>query len=238
MQPGKVALVTGANKGIGFEIARRLARQNITVLLGARDENRGKEAAGRLRDEGLDVHFLPLDQTRPESIAAAARQVEQQFGRLDVLVNNAAILLDQGVAPSNLDAEALRQTLETNVVGVVNVTRALLPLIRKGPAGRIVNLSSSGGSLGLIGDRVGVFAPAYQISKAAVNGFTVLLASELRNTPIKVNSACPGWVRTDMGGPGAPLTVEQGADTPVWLATLPDDGPTGGFFNSRQPVSW
>src|SRR5262249_44587686 len=130
MHPTKVALVTGANKGIGFEIARQLARQNITVLLGARDEKRGTEASRRLRDEGLAVRFLALDQTRPDSIAAAARQVEQQFGRLDILVNNAAILLDQGVAPSNLDAEALRQTLETDVVGVVNVTRALLPLIR------------------------------------------------------------------------------------------------------------
>src|SRR5262245_61154829 len=127
MSTKTVALVTGANKGIGFEISRQLARQGITVLLGARDERKGHEAAARLRDEGLDIHFLPLDQTRPESIVAAAAKVEQQYGRLDILVNNAAILVDQGIAPSSLDADALRQTLETNVVGVANVSRAALP---------------------------------------------------------------------------------------------------------------
>ncbi|OAI46826.1 short-chain dehydrogenase [Planctomycetaceae bacterium SCGC AG-212-F19] len=238
MQARKVALVTGANKGIGFEIVRQLARQGLTVLLGARDGEKGNAAAHRLRDEGLDVQFLHLDQTQAPSIAVAVEQVSRRSDKLDILVNNAGILLDQGVVPSALDADALRKTLETNVVGVAAVTRAFLALLRKSEAARIVNVSSSGGSLGQIAASVGIFAPAYQISKAALNGFTVLLANELKGTPIKVNSACPGWVRTDMGGPGAPLTPDQGADTPVWLATLPADGPSGGFFNSRQPVPW
>jgi NAD(P)-dependent dehydrogenase (short-subunit alcohol dehydrogenase family) len=135
--------------------------------------------------------------------------------------------------------EKLRQILETNVIGAVKITRAMLPMIRKSPAGRIVNVSSGGGSLGgLLKGENGLFAPAYQISKTALNAFTVLLAIELRDTPIKVNSACPGWVRTDMGGPNATYSPEQGADTPVWLASLPADGPTGGFFNSRKPIPW
>lgn len=238
MQERTVALVTGANKGIGFEIARQLARQGNTVLLGARDEMKGNAAAHRLRDEGLDVQFIKLDQTNHATIAAAVEQVGRRYGKLDILVNNAGVLIDKGVAPSALDADALRQTLETNVVGVAAVTRALLPLLRKAGAARIVNVSSSAGSLGQIAEGGMIFAPAYQISKAALNCFTVLLANELKDTPIKVNSACPGWVRTDMGGAEAPGTPEQGADTPVWLATLPAHGPTGGFFNSRKPVPW
>jgi NAD(P)-dependent dehydrogenase (short-subunit alcohol dehydrogenase family) len=192
METRKVALVTGAAKGIGFEIARQLAIQGITVLLGARDAAKGKAAAQHLRDEQLDVQFLALDQTHAGSINAAAQEVGTKFGRLDILVNNAAILVDQGVAASALSDDALRQTLETNVVGVAAVTRVFLPLLRKSAAARIVNVSSSGGSLGQLAEGGGNFAPAYQISKAALNGFTVLLANELKGTPIKVNSACPG----------------------------------------------
>lgn len=238
MAEQRVALVTGGNKGIGLAIVKLLAKQGFTVLLGSRDEGRGTAAVKPLRDEGLDVHLLALDQTRPDSIASAARRIAEEFGRLDVLVNNAGVLVDQGDLATGLDADKLRQTLESNVIGVVAVTRALLPLLRKSPAGRIVNMSSTGGSMEAIIAGDNVFAPAYQLSKAALNAFTALLAAELRGTTTKVNSACPGWVKTDMGGPSAPLSPEQGADTPVWLATLPSDGPTGGFFNSREPVAW
>jgi len=238
MSSNTVALITGANKGIGFEIARQLARRGITVLAGARDKIRGEEAVERLRKEGATVHLILIEQTAEDTINAAVEEVDRRFGRLDVLINNAAILIDQGGRAATLDDDVLTRTLATNVNGVVNVTRAFLPLIRKSEAGRIVNMSSSGGSLAQISEGVQNFAPAYQISKAALNAFTVLLAKELADTRIKVNSACPGWVKTDMGGPGAPGTVEEGADTPVWLATLPAAGPTGGFFNSRKPVAW
>lgn len=238
MASQRIALVTGGNKGIGFEIVRQLARQGILVLLGARDEGRGKEAARQLRDEQLDVQFVLLDQTKPETIAAAAAQIEQRYGQLDILVNNAGILLDQGTPTSQLNDEALERTLETNVRGVIRVTLALLPLLQRSPAGRIVNISSSGGSLTQQSEGAWNFAPAYQMSKTTLNAFTVMLAQELKTTPIKVNSACPGWVKTDMGGPNAPGTTVEGADTPVWLATLPADGPTGGFFSSRRPVPW
>jgi NAD(P)-dependent dehydrogenase (short-subunit alcohol dehydrogenase family) len=242
MHGKRVALVTGANKGIGFEISRALARQGHTVVIGARDEGRGAKAAGQLREEGLDVHHVRLDVTDAASVAALPPFFEQRFGRLDVLVNNAGVYLDTATPPSGLPLAALRDTFETNVFGVLAVTQALLPLLRRSDAGRIVNLSSTLGSLTVMSDpkgpMAGVNSLAYQASKSALNMLTVTLAKELRGTPIKVNAACPGWVKTDMGGPNAPGTAEQGADTPTWLATLPADGPTGGFFNSRKPVPW
>ena len=243
MSDKKIALVTGANKGIGFEIARQLGRQGVTVLLGARDEKRGTEAAGKLRAEGLDVQTIQLDLTNPDSIAAAAKKIAAEFGRLDILVNNAGVALESLVTqPSEIDLQSLRATFEANVLGTWNVTQAMLPLIKKSPSGRIVNLSSTMGSLTEIGDRTshydGAIAPGYRASKTAVNALTALFAKELRDTKIKVNSACPGWVATDMGSAAAPLTVEQGADTPVWLALLPDDGPSGGFFRERQAIAW
>lgn len=240
MNSNLIALVTGGNKGIGIEICRQLAKQSFTVLLGTRDMLKGQAAATVLRDQRqLDVHPIQLDQTQPETIDKVFHHIADEYGRLDVLVNNGAILIDQDDHPSELSLSKLRQTLETNVIGVVAVTRAMLPLLRKSAAGRVVNVSSGGGSLGgLLNEQGGLFAPAYQLSKTALNAFTVLLAIELKNTPIKVNSACPGWVRTDMGGPNATNSPEEGADTPVWLATLPANGPTGGFFNSRKPIPW
>jgi len=241
-QQKQVALITGANKGIGFAIARKLGKQGITVLVGARDLDRGGAAVGKLKAEGIDAHPVRLEVTDAKSIEEARKFIEQRFGRLDILVNNAGVLPDQGKTASTLPLDMLRQVFDTNVFGVAAVTQALLPLIRKGPAGRIVNMSSSLGSLTLNSDTKGPYydmkMPAYNTSKAALNMITVQLAYELRNTPIKVNSACPGWVKTDMGGPNAPGTAEEGADTPTWLATLPADGPTGGFFNSRKPVPW
>jgi NAD(P)-dependent dehydrogenase (short-subunit alcohol dehydrogenase family) len=241
MSSRRVAVVTGANKGIGLEIARQLARRGITVLIGARDEARGREAAEKLRADGLDARALRLDVTDEKSVAAAAALLEQDPGRLDILVNNAGIAIDDG-PPSRVSMDALRRTYETNVFGLVRVTQALLPLLRRSDAGRIVNLSSGLGSLTLNSDPSWEFAPvkylAYNSSKSAVNAITVQLAWELRETKVKVNAADPGYVATDMNRHQGVRTVEQGAATPVRLATLPDDGPTGAYFNDEGPLPW
>lgn len=238
----RIALVTGANKGLGFEISRQLAKQGIKVILGARDPRKGQEATEKLQQEGLDIQFHQLDVTDAASIEATRDFLEQNFGKLDILVNNAGIILDWGTNPSNVEIAVLRQTFDANFFGVFAATKAFLPLIRKSNAGRIVNMSST---LGSLGNTLDVNSPyfdfrgfAYQSSKTALNALTVQFAKELADTQIKVNSACPGWVQTDMGSADAPLSVEQGADTPVWLATLPENGSTGGFFNSRQPLPW
>ena len=242
MSTKKVALITGANRGIGFEIARQLGRQGITVLLGARSPKIGEEAAAKLRGENIDAHTLTLDVTHSPSAQRAHDFIEREYGKLDILVNNAGVMHDATLKPAETPVETIRVVFETNFFGVVDVTQTLLPLLKKSDAGRIVNVSSSLGSHTLQADAAdplgGYKVLGYDSSKSALNMFTIELAAELRDTPIKVNSACPGWVKTDMGGPNAPGTVEQGADTPVWLATLPPDGPSGGFFNSRQPVPW
>jgi NAD(P)-dependent dehydrogenase (short-subunit alcohol dehydrogenase family) len=235
----KVSLVTGASRGIGLEIARQLARLGHTVLVGARDTTRGQAAVRQIQAQGLDAVFLPLDVTDQASIDAAAQDVEEQFGRLDVLVNNAAIALDDA-PPSGLDVAVLRRTYETNVFGVFAVTRAMLPLLHKADAGRIVNMSSGAGSLTLVSGpdwRPEWNTLAYNSSKSAVNAITVHFAVELRSTPIKVNAVNPGYVRTDMS-PDGDRTVEQGAIAPVRLATLPPNGPTGGFFDETGLIAW
>jgi NAD(P)-dependent dehydrogenase (short-subunit alcohol dehydrogenase family) len=241
MAETKIALVTGANKGIGKEIARQLGAQGMIVLLGARDEGRGNEAAAELKQAGLDARAILLDVTDEASIEAAARRVEAEFGHLDVLVNNAGIALDQGSA-STCDLETLRRTYETNVFGVFSVTKAMLPLVRKSGAGRIVNLSSGLGSLAQNSDPNWQHADAkplaYNSSKAALNMITVLLAAELKGTAIKVNAADPGYTATDLNNNSGPRTVEQGATAAVRLATLPDDGPSGGYFDEDGPVPW
>jgi NAD(P)-dependent dehydrogenase (short-subunit alcohol dehydrogenase family) len=242
MTARNVSLITGANKGIGLEIARQLGRQGHTVLIGARDETRGVEAVRKLRDEGLDAHFFHIDVSAPDLVAAAPAEIERRFGRLDVLINNAGVFLDNNVPPSRLEENALRATFDTNFFGIFALVQALLPLLKKSPAGRIVNLSSTLGSLTEASrpdsPYAGVNSLAYQASKTALNMLTVSFARELSGTNIKVNSVCPGWVQTDMGGSQAPLSVDQGADTPVWLATLPADGPSGGFFFQRKPQAW
>lgn len=235
----KIALVTGANKGIGLEIARQLTQLEYTGLIGARDAQRGQAAAQQLQAEGLDAIFLQLDVTNQESIDAAAQTIERQFGKLDVLVNNAAIAQDNA-PPSQLDIAILRRTYETNVFGLFAVTKAMLPLLRKSEAGRIVNMSSGAGSLTETSSpawRPEWNSLAYNSSKSAVNAITVQLASELRSTPIKVNAVNPGYVLTDMS-PEGERTVQQGACGPVRLATLPADGPTGGFFFEDSTVPW
>jgi NAD(P)-dependent dehydrogenase (short-subunit alcohol dehydrogenase family) len=233
----RIALVTGANKGLGYEIAARLVADGMTVLAGARDPARGAEAALRLGA----VH-VTLDVTDPASVAAAAKWIEREYGRLDILVNNAGILLEHGQQPSELDPDLLRRTYETNVFGVVTVTNALLPLLRKAPAARIVNMSSGLGSLTLTTDLAHPYAQrallAYNSSKSALNAVTVSYANELRGTGIKVNAADPGYCATDLNGHSGPRTPAQGANAAVALATLPDDGPTAAFYDESGPVPW
>jgi NAD(P)-dependent dehydrogenase (short-subunit alcohol dehydrogenase family) len=243
MKPDEsIALVTGANKGIGKEIARQLAAQGVRVLLGARDRTRGQQVEADLLAEGLTVQFLPLDVTDQLSVQQAASHVESQYGRLDILVNNAGIALDWG-RPSESEIEALHKTYDTNVFGVFRVTKAMLPLLRKSRTGRIVNVSSALGSMTLTADPDGPFQGrsmlmAYCSSKTALNMMTLQFANELKDSGIKVNAATPGYVATDMNQHQGARTVEQGAATPVRLALLPDDGPTGGFFSDEGVVPW
>ena len=244
-QHKKVALVTGANKGIGLEVARQLAQQGVVALIGARDEKRGQEAVQTLHNEGLDARYIALDVTNQGSIDAAAAKIEADFGRLDILVNNAGIAAEAAPSPSppsQLDIEVLRRTYETNVFGVFAVTKAMLPLIRKAEAGRIVNVSSGLGSLQQTSDPnweyAFVIALAYCSSKSALNAITVQFAKELRDTPIKVNAADPGYTATDLNHHQGHRTVQQGATAPVRLAMLPADGPTAGFFDEDGIVPW
>jgi NAD(P)-dependent dehydrogenase (short-subunit alcohol dehydrogenase family) len=236
------ALVTGANRGIGFEIARQLAAMEIFVLMGARDEAKGREAAERLTAGNLKASFIQLDMADPESIRGAVEQIENRHGRLNILVNNAGIAPDKGRSVLDVPLDVLEAAFRTNALGPLLLGRAVVPLMRSNRYGRIVNVSSSMGSLaamaGASSEEAAMRVPSYRLSKTALNAVTTLLAMELRDDPILVNSACPGWVRTDMGGEKAPLSPEQGADTPVWLATLPDDGPSGGFFRERKAIDW
>jgi NAD(P)-dependent dehydrogenase (short-subunit alcohol dehydrogenase family) len=237
---GKIALITGGNKGIGLEIARQLGEQGITVLLGVRDESRGREAAEKLQAERIDAHAVQLDVTNQDTIDAAANHIESEFGKLDILVNNAGIAVDNA-SPSQLDIEVLRRTYDTNFFGVFALTKAMLPLLRKSEAGRIVNMSSGLGSLAQNTDPNYEYAQAkylaYNSSKTALNAMTIQFAYELKDTPIKINSADPGSVATDLNVHG-PRTVQQGATAAVRLATLPADGPTGSFFDENGVVPW
>ncbi|MEH2043126.1 SDR family oxidoreductase [Nostoc sp.] len=240
---GKVALITGANKGIGYEIARQLGSRGASVLVGSRDIGRGEEAANKLRLSQIDARTIQLDVSDQKTIDSAAKQIESEFGKLDILVNNAGILSDSDrLPPSQVDIETLRHTYETNVFGVFAVTKALLPLLKKSKAGRIVNLSSSLGFLTQNSDPNYEFADfkllAYNSSKTAVNAITVLLAAELKDTPIKINAADPGFTATDINQYQGYRTVEQGAIAAVRLATLPNDGSSGGFFDENGVVPW
>lgn len=238
----RIALVTGANKGLGLEMARQLAQKDITVLIGARDRDRGIAAREQLQSEGLETHFILIDVTRATSIGAAIGKIKDDFRRLDILINNAGIMIDMQSGILELDPAVFHNTLETNAVGPLLLAQASIPIMRANGYGRIVNMASTLGSLTEIAStdtpHGAILSPAYRLSKTLLNGITVLLAKEVRGTNILVNSACPGWVRTDLGGDKAPLTPEQGADTPVWLATLPAGGPTGGFFRERHPIPW
>lgn len=237
----KIALITGANKGIGFETARQLGKEGIKVLLGARDEKRGTEAAQKLKAEGLDVEFVHLDVDNLETHKTVGNHIQENYGKLDILINNAGIM-DQPNVASGTSVDTYKKIFDTNFFNLIALTQTLLPLVKKSEAGRIVNLSSVLGSLTVHSDPSSFIynfkIPAYNISKTALNGFTVHLAHELKDTNIKVNSAHPGWVKTDMGGENAPLEIEDGAKTSVWLATLPSDGPNGGFFHLKESLPW
>ena len=251
-QTGKVGLVTGANKGLGREIARRLAGLGMTVYAGARDEGRGQRTATELGQAGGDVHFLHLDVTDDASVTRAAARIGEEFGRLDVLVNNAGITVDverpapdrpsSSFRPSDVTADQVRRTYDVNVFGAVAVTHAMLPLLRRSPAARIVNMSSPLGSLGLRADPAHLVAKvgllAYGSSKAALNSITLHYANELRGTGILVNAANPGFVATDLNTHTGNRTVEEGATIVIELATLAEGGPSGAFLGDDGPVPW
>ncbi len=234
----KTALVTGANRGIGFEIVRQLAVQGVRPVLAARDPTKGEAAAALLKKDGLEVATVALDVTSEASIVAAIADIENRFGPIDILVNNAAILID---GPGGFDSslfdmtdETLRLTFETNVVAPARFIQKIVPGMKARGFGRVVNLSSMAGQL--TGMTAGF--PSYRISKAALNALTRIAAAEAGGGNIKINAMCPGWCRTGMGGPMADRSPAQGAETAVWLATLPDDGPTGGFFQDKAAIAW
>lgn len=228
-----VALVTGANRGIGLEVARQLAQKGMTVIMGTRILEKGLAAAEKLPEGEGRVMPYQLDVKDHKSIDQLAKWVEQEFGHLEILVNNAGILYDTWQRASTADLNVVQEAYATNTLGAWRVCQALLPLIRQSQSGRIVNVSSGAGSLA----SMSAGTPAYSTSKAALNAFTRLLAAELEGTGILVNAVCPGWVATEMGGAGG-RPVADGAAGIVWAATLPDDGPTGGFFRDGQPLSW
>lgn len=231
----RIAIVTGANRGIGLGVAGRLAKEGMLVVLTARDATKGETARRILDAEGSQVRFHALDVRDRGQADRLADWLDREFGRVDVLVNNAGILPDpRGARALDISVEVVREALETNLIGVLNVTQALAPLMKRRGSGRIVNISSELGQLA----GMGVGTPAYRLSKTALSALTRMFANELAESGIKVNAMSPGWVRTDLGGPNAPRTVEQAADTVAWLATLPDDGPTGGFFKDCKPIPW
>ncbi|WP_030775484.1 SDR family oxidoreductase [Streptomyces sp. NRRL S-920] len=242
----RIALVTGANRGMGFEIARQLAEKGVHVLLSGRDTEAVAKAVEELRGSHLDVEALTLDLTSSDSISAAAAEVERAYGRLDILVNNAGIRIEEyGKQPSEQPLRQWRETFDTNVFGVVEVTTAFLPLIRRSQAGRIVNVSSLLGSLGTHSDPNSYAyspmfksLPAYSASKSAINSWTVHLAYELRDTPVKVNAVHPGYTKTDMNEGAGDLEIPDGARTSVDMALLDSDGPTGSYVHRGEIVPW
>ena len=236
-----VAVVTGANRGLGLETARQLAKLGIRVIVTSRSPSRGEAALEKLRAEELDVVLHALDVTSESSVAELGAFIHSRCGRVDILVNNAGVFLDShgsedagGASVFTASLETLTASLKTNLYGPLLLAQELVPLMKQQHHGRIVNVSSGMGQLSEMEGK----SPAYRISKTALNALTRILAAETRGYNILVNSVCPGWVRTDMGGPNAEKTVEQGASGIVWAATLPDDGPTGGFFRDGQPIPW
>jgi NAD(P)-dependent dehydrogenase (short-subunit alcohol dehydrogenase family) len=235
---GRIAVVTGGNRGMGFETCRQLARRGARVVLTSRDPAKGEAAAGRLQGDGLDVRHHQLDVADGASVARLVEFIRSEFGRLDILVNNAGIVRgkdeprERAMKTFEATPAGLREVLATNLIGPFLLCQALIPLMAG--RGRVVNVSSG---MGQLSDMSGGF-PAYRISKAGLNALSMIFASELAGTAIKVNAACPGWVRTDMGGSSAARSVEEGVATTVWLATLPDDGPSGGLFRDQRPIPW
>jgi NAD(P)-dependent dehydrogenase (short-subunit alcohol dehydrogenase family) len=229
---GRVALVSGGNRGIGLEVVRQLAERGLAVVRGSRDGEQGRAAAAGRLSGGVVVR--QLDVTDPESVDRLSRSVEEEFGRLDVLVNNAGITNDEGQRGVDADLERVREALETNLFGAWRLCEVAIPFMQRHGYGRIVNISTGMAAL----EDMGGGSPGYRVSKTGLNALTRILASELRGSGILVNSVCPGWVQTDMGGSRAPRPVEEGAEGAVWAATLPNNGPTGGFFRDRRQIPW
>lgn len=227
-------MVTGANRGLGLEIARQLSNNALHVVMTARSSQALDAALASIRATGGQVSGVVLDVCDADAGARLATQLRQQFGRVDVLVNNAGVSLDRNVAALDVSVELVQRTMDVNVYGALRMSQALIPLMREHSYGRVVNLSSELGSL----QTMGAERLAYRMSKVSLNAMTRVLAAELVGSGVLVNAMCPGWVHTDMGGTQAPRSVEQGADTAVWLATLPPAGPTGGFFQDRLPHAW
>ncbi|MFZ1324772.1 MAG: SDR family oxidoreductase [Candidatus Contendobacter sp.] len=236
-----VAVVTGANRGLGLETARQLAQRDLQVVLTSRNPGKGEMALEKLRAEGLNVAFQVLDVSSEASVADLGAFIHRRCGRVDILVNNAGVFLDShggeegsGASVFSASLKTLSSTLEVNLYGALLLIQELTPLMKQQRYGRIVNVSSG---LGQLSEMEGK-SPAYRISKTALNALTRIVAAETKGYNILVNAVCPGWVRTDMGGPGAERTIEKGASGIVWAATLPDDGPSGGFFRDGQPIAW
>lgn len=230
----EIALVTGANRGIGFEICRQLAERDINVILTSRAEKNGEVAQEKLSSRGLDVTSHQLDVSDPVSIKRLVSFVSDEYGRLDILVNNAGVYIDDHSSVLQIDMDAFQTTMTTNLHGPLQLCQAFVPMMKEHRYGRIVNISSGMGQI----TEMGSGYPAYRISKVGLNALTRILAAELQGTDILINSMCPSWVRTDMGGANATRSVAQGADTAIWLATLPKGGPQGGFFRDRKPIPW
>jgi NAD(P)-dependent dehydrogenase (short-subunit alcohol dehydrogenase family) len=230
----RTALVTGANRGIGLEIAKQLAEIGFKVILSARDAKMGESVTNELKNNGNDVIFHVLDVTKESSIENIVQFGQKMEGKIDVLINNAAILLDSNQTAISISSDLLRNVLETNLIGPLRLCQEVIPLMKKNAYGRIVNISSG---MGAFNEMAGGY-PSYRISKTALNAMTKILAAELSGSNILINSMCPGWVRTEMGGPGATRSVAQGAETAVWLAQLPDNGPNGAFFRDKKQIQW
>lgn len=237
----RIAIVTGGNRGLGFEVCRQLAKNNLKVILTSRDQASGNSKTEELKSEGLDVTYKQLDVSNSDSIAALYQAVEQEFGWIEILINNAGVLLDRDENiqhhPSQLfqtEKETFIRTFETNVIGAFQMCEAFVPGMKEHKYGRVVNVSSGMGQL----SDMGAGYPAYRISKTALSGVTRYFSSQTNGTNVLVNAVCPGWVKTDMGGPNAPRTIDQGVDTIVWAALLPDSGPNGEFFRDRHPIPW
>lgn len=233
----KVALVTGANRGIGFETCRQLGQRGFRVVLTSRHPTLGQEATEILRQKGLEIIFHPLDVTLQDQVSTVRDFVLREYGRLDVLVNNAGVSIDGGASVLDVEETVFEETLVVNFYGPMRMTRAFIPTMKRQDYGRVVNVSSALGSLAAMGTLPGQTA-AYRVSKAALNALTRLMAGGVKEYNIKINAVCPGWVRTRMGGPQAPREVAEGVETIVWLATLPASGPTGGFFKDRKRHPW
>ncbi|WNB91090.1 SDR family oxidoreductase [Bacillus sp. NEB1478] len=230
----KIALVTGGNRGIGFELSKQLAENGFHVLLGCRDLEKGNAAAARLKVSNLNVAPVELDVHNPDTLQKAVRFVGEQYGRLDVLINNAGVFRDGNHSLIELPAGVLEGTMNTNFFGPYHMIRAFLPLMERNNYGRIINVSSG---FGQMREMRHPGHGSYKISKYALNGLTQVLASEVSGN-IKINAVCPGWVRTDMGGPNAPRSVEEAAQSILWLTEIKEDGPNGGFFRDGEEISW